>query len=68
MVCLFTFHESANAGLLTKIDPVAEATPFAMAFFPTADNLDPFEGEPASAAVYDANKLLGYVFFDSYFY
>ena len=63
MVCLFTFHESANAGLLTKIDPVAEATPFAMAFFPTADNLDPFEGESASAAVYDANKLLGYVFF-----
>ena len=62
-VFLFTFNDNANAGLLTKTDPVAEATPFAMAFFPTADNLDPFEGEPESAAVYDANKLLGYVFF-----
>jgi ferredoxin len=63
MVCLFAFQNNANAGLLTKIDPVAEATPFALTFFPTADSLDPFEGEPASAAVYDANKLLGYVFF-----
>jgi len=63
MVCLFAFHNDANAGLLTKIDPVAEATPFALSFFPKADSLDPFEGEPASAAVYDANRLLGYVFF-----
>ena len=63
MVGLFTFHHDANAGLLTKIDPVAEATPFAQVFFPAADRLDPFEGEPASAAVYDANRLLGYVFF-----
>ena len=62
-VCLFSLHNNANAGLLTKIDPVAEATPFALIFFPTADSLDPFEGEPESAAVYDANKLLGYVFF-----
>jgi len=62
-VCLFSLHNNANAGLLTKIDPVAEATPFAQTFFPTADSLDPFEGEPESAAVYDANKLLGYVFF-----
>ncbi|MFW2438336.1 MAG: hypothetical protein ACN4GR_03085 [Arenicellales bacterium] len=46
-----------------KNDPVAEATPFALTFFPTEDSLDPFEGEPESAAVYDANKLLGYVFF-----
>ena len=63
MVSLFAFNNNANAGLLKKTDPVAEATPFAMIFFPTADSLDPFEGEPASAAVYDANKLLGYVFF-----
>jgi hypothetical protein len=63
MVCLLTCHDNANAGLLTKVDPVAEATPFALTFFPTADSLDPFEGEPESAAVYDANKLLGYVFF-----
>ena len=63
MVCLLAFHNDANAGLLTKIDPVAEATPFAKTFFPAADSLDPFEGEPASAAVYDANRLLGYVFF-----
>jgi hypothetical protein len=63
MVCLLAFHNDANAGLLKKIDPVAEATPFAQTFFPTADSLDPFEGEPASAAVYDASRLLGYVFF-----
>ena len=63
MVCLFSLHDEASAGLLTKIDPVAEATPHALAFFPTADSLGPFEGEPVSAAVYDANKLLGYVFF-----
>lgn len=60
---LLSFHSSANTGLSKKIDPVDEATPFALKFFPTADNLDPFEGEPASAAVYNANKLLGYVFF-----
>lgn len=63
MVCAFVFQGSVNAGLMKKIDPVAEATPFAQTFFTTADHLDPFEGEPASAAVYDANRLLGYVFF-----
>jgi NosR/NirI family nitrous oxide reductase transcriptional regulator len=63
MACLLTSHSNASTGLFKKIDPVAEATPFALTFFPSADSLDPFEGEPASAAVYDANKLLGYVFF-----
>ncbi len=63
MVCTFIFQDDANAGLLTKIDPVAEATPFALAFFPTADSLGAFEAEPESAAVYAADKLLGYVFF-----
>jgi len=63
LTCLFIFPGSASAGLLGKIDPVAEATPYALKFFPTADSLDPFEGELESAAVYDANKLLGYVFF-----
>ena len=63
MACLLTFHSSANAGLFKKIDPVAEATPFALTFFPTADSLGPFEGEPESAAVYDGDRLLGYVFF-----
>ncbi len=63
LVCLFICSGNANAGLLTKTDPVAEAMPYAKAFFPAANNMDPFEGEPESAAVYDANKLLGYVFF-----
>jgi len=63
VICLFMFYACANAGLFTKIDPVSEAKPFALKFFPTADSLDPFEGEPKSAAVYNANKLLGYVFF-----
>ena len=63
MVCLFTFLSNANASLLKKIDPVAEATPFALAFFPSADSLGAFKGEPESAAVYAADKLLGYVYF-----
>ena len=63
MVCLLTFHSSASAGFFTKIDPVAEATTFALNFFPTAGSLGPFEGEPESAAVYDGDKLVGYVFF-----
>lgn len=63
IACLLSFYGSANAGLFKKIDPVAEATPFALSFFPTADSLGPFEGEPESAAVYDADRLLGYVFF-----
>lgn len=62
VTCLFMFHGGANAGV-TKNDPVAEATPFALTFFPSADSLDPFGGEPKSAAVYDANKLFGHVFF-----
>lgn len=63
MLCLLTFSNNVNAGLLTKIDPVAEATPFALTFFPLADSLGAFEGEPESAPVYAANKLVGYVFF-----
>ena len=63
LVCLFTFLNSANAGLFEKADPVAEATPFALTFFPGADSLGPFEGEPPSAAVYESDRLLGYVFF-----
>lgn len=63
MACLFTFLDNANAGLFKKIDPVVEATPYALKFFPTADSLGPFEGEPEAAAVYDGDKLLGYVFF-----
>jgi hypothetical protein len=63
LICLLLFNSSTSAGLLTKTDPIAEATPFALKFFPSADSMDPFEGEPGSAAVYDANKLLGYVFF-----
>lgn len=63
MACLFTFQNTANAGLFTKIDPVVEATPFALNFFPTADNIGVFEGEPESAAIYNGDRLLGYIFF-----
>lgn len=54
---------TAGANTFTKNDPVAEATPFALQFFPTADTLGNFEGEPGSAAVYQGDRLLGYVFF-----
>ncbi len=54
---------TADANTFTKNNPVAEATPFALQFFPAADNLGPFEGEPESAAVYQGKRLLGYVFF-----
>ncbi len=63
MVCLCIFHNIANASLFTKVDPVAEATPFALSFFSTANNIGPFEGEPEAAAIYNADRLLGYVFF-----
>jgi len=63
MACLFAFHNNASAGLFAKTDLVAEATPFAMRFFPTADSIGPFEGEPEAAAIYNADRLLGYVFF-----
>jgi hypothetical protein len=54
---------SANAGLLSKTDPVTEATPYALKFFPSANSLGNFDGEPESAPVYADNKLVGYVFF-----
>ncbi len=63
VVSSFAVTGHANAGLLKKTDPVTEAMPFVMVFFPSADSLGNFEGEPESAAVYAANKLLGYVYF-----
>jgi polyferredoxin len=36
--------------------------PHALSFFPDADKIGAFEGEPPAAAVYGDNKLLGYVF------
>lgn len=63
MLCFFNSHNNVNADLLKKIDPVDEATPFALTFFPSADSLGKFEGELESAPVYAANKLIGYVFF-----
>ncbi|MCW8900699.1 MAG: NosR/NirI family protein [Gammaproteobacteria bacterium] len=59
----FSFNYNVNAGLLTKLDPVSEATPYALTFFPFADSLGTFDGDPESAAVYSDNKLVGYVFF-----
>lgn len=63
LACLLALNSSTNAESYKNIDPFIEATPFALSFFPTADNMGPFEGEPESAAVYDGNRLLGYVFF-----
>ncbi len=62
VVSCFAVTGHAN-GILKKTDSVTEAMPFVMAFFPSADSLGKFEGEPESAAVYAANKLLGYVYF-----
>ena len=63
LLCMFSFYGNVNAALLSKTDPVAEATPYALSFFSLADSMGAFEGEPESAAVYAANKLVGYVFF-----
>lgn len=63
VVSCFAVAGDANAGLLKKTDPAGEAMPFVMTFFPSADSLGDFEGEPESAAVYAGNKLLGYVYF-----
>ena len=65
LVLLYAFlpQGEVNAGLFERIDPVREAEPFVRKFFPAADNLGPFEGEPRAAAVYGDDRLLGYVFF-----
>ncbi len=42
---------------------IQEHFPLVKSFFPTADRVSELEGEPLSAAVYQNNSILGYVFY-----
>jgi polyferredoxin len=51
-----------SASMPTRADSAGDLYPQVQGYFPKADTLTPFEGDPPAARVYAGEQLLGYVF------
>ena len=67
-ISLFARLGLIGLALLWLVLPIAvsaeaEHFPLVKSFFPAADSMGPFEGTPPSAAVYQGERILGYVYY-----